>query len=67
LIPDHDSENRKGVIPIKGLYEIMRMMEGLKLDELYALREFLHTLIHSLEREQKELSSSHEYEREVVA
>jgi len=49
------------------LYETMKLMEGLKLDDLYALREFLHTLIHSLEKEQKEPASSHENEREVVA
>jgi len=49
------------------LYEIMKMIEGLKLDELYALREFLQTLIHSVESGKKEPSSSHANEREVVA
>jgi hypothetical protein len=49
------------------LNEIMKMMEGLGLDELHALREFLLTLISAVEREQTEPGSSHEDEREVVA
>ena len=48
-------------------HEIMKMMEGLGLDDLHALREFLLTLINAVEREQKEPVSSHEDEREVVA
>jgi len=49
------------------IYEIMKMMEGLKLDDLHALQEFLRTLIHSREREEKEPGSFHENEREAVA
>jgi|WetSurSiteA1Bulk_404760.scaffolds.fasta_scaffold320576_1 hypothetical protein len=49
------------------LHEIMKMMEGLGIGELQALREFLLTLINVAEMEQKEPVSSHEDEREVVA
>lgn len=47
------------------LQEIMRKMEDLKLDELYALREFLYVLIHTLEKAQTVPVVTHENEREI--
>lgn len=48
------------------LFQLMKMMEHLNLDELYALREFLYTLIHTLEKTQKDPVPIHENEREIV-
>ena len=49
------------------LYDIMKMMEHLRLDELQALRELLTALIQTRQRESREPGATHDNEREVVA
>jgi hypothetical protein len=73
LVPPRVGPHRSGIRPAKRgvtmtkLDGIVKMMEGLSLEELHALRESLDTLIHALERRGAKQGEPPEDEREVVA